>query len=682
MALLLQSALLAVASLSAAATAENASACVNAFQDMKRHQPQQAVKLSLASGHNLPVDAGKYVMCADMAYARYFLVKWHTSFSAGPDAKKEPVEIGFCLPKECDHAGAEEFVTAGFAQAIIPELQFLPGGVSKISATSPQLDLKHEGGVGITALIVVCLFVLLVCASTAAVLAAQARLPQSSRHELPTTGQQLLQDASQQPAKLPRIIEAFSLVGRSGTLNKLVELPAYKPTDCLNGVRVLSMFHIILGHTFLMPNGVSGYANEQDMFPNPLNRNVAERNPLFAIITSAQAGVDTFFFLSGFLLSYLTLKELASGKVKVLGAILLRYLRLTPSLALTMLVYYKIWVYFGYGPFAVRFQDGINRRCDGSWWSELTYTLNFVPFDSDKVCMGWSWYLGDDMIFFIISLLILPVYHARKWLGWCIILLLTGMSFAVTTWLVVGHNLSIYPFDDHWTDYAFWAYSKPYTRVPAYFVGIVAAWVLREMEQRGFTRESRPDSAYTRVCATIAAVIAWTIILFLTLIVSTDFGDHQNSWGTLVSVLYINLSRPVWAMGWAVITLLCYYDFMPLVNGFLSHRFWAPMARLTYGAYLVHPLVIKLAAGRSLQYYTFNSLDIIYRTSGNIMMSYTGALALWVLVERPFMTILSPSKKTPSKSQADSSQKMSVAKMRSVDGSSSDVNVLAERQGA
>merc|ERR1711998_776050 len=122
-------------------------------------------------------------------------------------------------------------------------------------------------------------------------------------------------------------------------------------------------------------------------------------------------------------------------------------------------------------------------------WSELTYTLNFVPFDSNKVCMGWTWYLGDDMIFFIIAMFILPVYHRSRCLGWITVVLLTGISFGVTTYLVVKHSLSIYVFDDHYQQYSYWAYSKPYTRIPAYFVGLVAAWILDDLEHRGITRE-------------------------------------------------------------------------------------------------------------------------------------------------------------------------------------------------
>jgi len=150
----------------------------------------------------------------------------------------------------------------------------------------------------------------------------------------------------------------------------------------------------------------------------------------FCLITSSQMAVDSFFFLSGFLLSHLTLKELSRGTMKMLPAVVMRYVRLTPSLALTLLVFYKIWVLFGYGPFAPRFQESIDKRCDGSWWTELTYTMNFVPFDSNKVCLGWSWYLGNDMIFFVVSLPLLPIYHRRRWLGWICILALTPPPLA------------------------------------------------------------------------------------------------------------------------------------------------------------------------------------------------------------------------------------------------------------
>merc|ERR1719482_1681981 len=100
------------------------------------------------------------------------------------------------------------------------------------------------------------------------------------------------------------------------------------------------------------------------------------------------------------------------------------------------MVYYQIWPYLASGPFAPGFQDSIFRRCDISWWSELTYTMNLVPFDSDKVCMGWTWYLGDDMIFFIVGIFLLPLYYRSRIMGWLAVAILTAASFAVTGYLI------------------------------------------------------------------------------------------------------------------------------------------------------------------------------------------------------------------------------------------------------
>jgi peptidoglycan/LPS O-acetylase OafA/YrhL len=448
------------------------------------------------------------------------------------------------------------------------------------------------------------------------------------------------------------------MVGETGTISKLFEIPAYKPTDSLNGLRVISMAWIILGHTFLMPQGISGYTNPESFYQSALQTNeVAENSLMFMFVLSAQISVDSFFFLSGFLLSMLTLQELRArrGKINIVAGMILRYVRLTPSLALAMLVYYKILAYLGSGPFAAKFQDSVLRRCDGSWWSELTYTMNFVPFDSDKVCMGWTWYLGDDMVFFIVGLILLPLYYRHKSLGWFIIALLTGASFGLTIWMITNYDLSVYIFDDHYKRYSYYAYSKPYTRIPAYFVGMVSAWLLDDLERTyGITRPLYA-TIQQKVWAAMAGVFCFAVMIFIIVIVATDFGSTKNSWGPWTSAFYLTFSRPLWAACLAVITLLCYYDLLPLVNGFLAHPWWTPLARLTYGAYLVHPMVIKLAAGTSNQFYNFDTMGLMYRWVGNCIMAYLGSVALWVLVERPAMTMTSTflKRKSPQAAKPD-----------------------------
>jgi len=226
------------------------------------------------------------------------------------------------------------------------------------------------------------------------------------------------------------------------------------------------------------------------------------------------------------------------------------------------------------------------------------------------------------------------------------VIIVGGGSCGITVWLLLRYKLSVYVFDSHYQDYSYWAYSKPYTRVPAYLVGVAAAWLLDELEHRGITRSNRPTGHIAQIGATVAAAFSVLVLLFLTFIPATDFGYyHKNSWGPVVSVMYLCFGRPVWAACWAVITVLCYYGYLPIVDGILAHRCWSPLARLTYGAYLLHPLVIKLSAGRALQYYTFSAEDMLYRYLGNTICAFAGAAVLWVFIERPALTLTSNMKK-------------------------------------
>lgn len=632
------------------------SECVKVLQE---NDKLQNIALLETWGKSLPNDAGKYGMCMDAPGVRYFLV------SAKSQVLPVPINLGGCMPSVCSNEDVSNLVQGktGPLSVIDPALQIK---LRDVTSKSPQIDLQAAGFGTTAALAVLCFMVLLVACSTHLVGIGTSVV----RVELPAPagcgGAQQFVEPEAEPVRgrlgsMP-LAKAFSLFGESGTLKKLLESPPYKPTDCLNGLRVLSMAWIILGHTFLMPEGISGYSNPEDIQMSNVNPHAAERSPLIMIILSSQASVDTFFFLSAFLLSYLTLKELRRGAERatiasrlrfVIQAVVMRYLRLTPSLAAALVFYYKILAFMGNGPFSPKFQDSILSKCDASWWSELTYTMNFIPFDSDQVCMGWTWYLGDDIIFFITGMIILPLYNWQKWVGWLSVITLAGFSCVVGTWLIVKYNLGCYVFDYHYAQLSYYEYSKPYTRFPAYAVGIVTAWLLDELEQRGITRDYADNARVcTRLAAKALAACVFGTLAFLVFIPHTDFGFHKNSWGNVENVLNLVFARILWAACWGAITLLCYYGFLPLTDGFLSHRVWTPLARLTYGAYLLHPLAIKLAAGRSYQFYNFGGFNIFYRFLGNSTIAFGGAVALWALVERPMLTLTTAARKKKTSREA------------------------------
>ncbi|CAK9058356.1 unnamed protein product [Durusdinium trenchii] len=600
--------------------------------------------MSLATGKGLPKDAGKFGMCTSIPGAHYLLATMTGALPLAPSNALQ-LGLGICVPEACRPGDVPLILNSTIGLEIIPDLQTLT--IANVHASDP-ID-------GLAAPSLRCWLSVAVLASLMliSVLSTAFAHVSASRH----------QDGSAFYCWCNLPSSAFSLIGRNGTLTKLVEQPPPKPTDSLNGLRVLAMAWIILGHSFLMPEGVSGYSNPQDITSSILNKDSAENNPMLMLIIQAEQSVDTFFFLSGFLLSHLMLKELSNRGPNPVLAVLLRYFRLTPSLALVMLVYYGIVPYLASGPFAVILQDSIFRRCDGSWWSELTYTMNFIPFDSDKVCMGWTWYLGDDMIFFVLGCVLVPIYHRKKALGWWLLLCLSGLSMGVTAWLIARYHLSPYVFDSHYTEYSYYAYSKPYTRAPAYFVGISAAWLLGTLEEKGLTRESQPHRRHP-LAATAVAILSAAVLCLVVFIPATDFGASKNSWNDFESILLLDFGRVAWALSWAAITILCYYGSLNGKQQLQSYesqklRFAAPLCRelrlfaldeFFFGtpgmdtpcsadlwclpaaspccldrhfsllqcfhcwiwnmetSWLCNNEVIKLAAGTSVQYYTFSGM--------------------------------------------------------------------------
>lgn len=613
---------------------------------------QQMLKglMMLSSGTQLPYDAGKWVTCQSHKELKYHLITLNGTMPGGFSTE---MEYGLCIPANCTKKEAGEFALKDSRLFQLAGMYMTPA-LNMLTATELVVNPKNNiygvwnvddlqgPGVGTWITVAFCaLLLLLIIVSTGLHCAANNR----RNRVQPPESNQLLEQGGEAAAPRPGmenhiLFRAFSLVGPDGTWDKLFSCPAYKPTDCLNGARALSMFWVVCGHSFLMSEAIAGYTNRQDIAQSPINHDAAENNWFFMFILNAQMSVDTFFYMGGFLFSLLTVKDLQKtrGKFMHFQALVLRYLRLTPSLAFVMVVYYQIWPYFAHGPFAPRFQNSVFRRCDKSWWSELTYTLNFIPFNSDDVCMGWTWYLGDDMIFFIFGILILPIYYKWRAVGWSIVGILSAASLSYTGYLCFKYHMAPEALDYHYAEYSLHAYSKPYTRIPTYFVGIVAAWILLNMEERGVTRETGWVGPVT---ATVLSILAWGTLSFLTFIPSTDHGYHKNSWsdqGDFLGFIYLTFSRPLWGICWALVTYLCYYGHAPMIDALLSHRFWTPFARLTYGAYLCHPLVIKLAAGCAVNYYTFSGMDLMYRITGNIVMAYSCSFVVWCTVERPMMT--------------------------------------------
>ena len=200
-------------------------------------------------------------------------------------------------------------------------------------------------------------------------------------------------------------------------------------------------------------------------------------------------------------------------------------------------------------------------------------------------------------------------------------------------WLVVRHDLGCYVFGDTWRKYAYHAYSKPYTRVPAHLVGMAFGFLNERWVSDAATRPSVPAPALRSTL--VAAAAALLACVFVPL---SDYRDAE-SWPPWANGLFITFSRPLWAAALGVVATACAAGRLPRVDAFLAHPAWTPLARLTFGAYLMHPVVIKWFAGTATAPYHFSPHYMVSCAMLNAACAFVLAAALWLTVEKPGMRL-------------------------------------------
>ncbi|XRB13867.1 acyltransferase 3 domain-containing protein [Pseudoscourfieldia marina] len=720
--------------------------------------PSRVEAFLARSGRDLPFDVGMYTDCIHLKDAAHFLA----TFLVRPGSNVSgfnfntffPIaELGVCMPAACSDDDVAFVVKQilnlvdgkDFNRTTNNNLAFLHGTPlaslqsddfppvallrdCDVQVTSQQNDAPSKpDSYGVCAMTVTALLVALSlgsavlannkpastaptsdveqASSTEAAGERQLREPllapseASSPPAPPAPPAQTTTPTSPQSNKVMRnLVKCFDI---SYSFQKMTAVPAKSPTDCLNGMRVLSMLWIIMGHTFMMPAAIAGFDNPLDVLSNDYG---AKNSWKMQAILGGEMSVDTFFMMSGFLfiwVCYPQAMKTKSGRLPYAGVVAHRYMRITPALSFCLMLYYKVFAFYGNGPFNARYVHSINRRCDTSWWTELLYIQNFYPWNSDDVCMGWTWYLGNDFIFFLVSPLFLMLFtsggmaasprarHSNAVVGTVfLVAAIVGCTIG-QIFLVYRHNLGVNIFDSHYARYTYWSYNKPYTRFPAWGIGMLCALFCKlefsprssrtaaaeasspapEQDSDGQEEEQQVQQSYTGMDILrsvpsswhhAAVVLAAGTMAYIVLIVTEDFKGKGNNWSVFQEMLWLSFARPMWALCCGVVTLSCATGHVPLVSDFLGHPIWVVPARLTFNAYLVHPIIIKCLAGNMTNYYHFSFQDVMHRWCGNSIYSFALAACVFLLVERPCMSfqtlLMSATKRRSSKRTTASAQ--------------------------
>ncbi|KAI5642502.1 acyltransferase family domain-containing protein [Phthorimaea operculella] len=416
------------------------------------------------------------------------------------------------------------------------------------------------------------------------------------------------------------LLLSFSVLSNGRTI-----LSTDRPSDsalmCLHGMRFMSVIWVIMVHTYLTVFYVAD---------NKTMRVVTERNFAYQSVGNASYCVDTFFFISGLLVTVLFLRtedKKAAKKaekkpttqpdinknvngytnsalsVSVISQqsfcedlmdkkppkgyskretirmikdffVLFSYrvVRLTPAYAFVIGLNLVALRYVHYtSVFDSAVADHIT--CDHFWWRNLLYINNLFP--QREMCMVWSWYMANDTQFYVVGIIILLLSVKHTKLSWGLLGLILISSWVTTIYISVSHNYKARiqePFEMFDP-----LYDKPWSRIGPYLVGMIVGWYL-------YKSKCQVKLPYWLVA------LGWpcSLAVFGSLI----FGMVDGYFEVWPTAFYVSVGHTAWGVALAWVAVACCCGYGGLVNSALSYRGLLPLSRLTYCAYLVHPTIM------------------------------------------------------------------------------------------
>ena len=431
-------------------------------------------------------------------------------------------------------------------------------------------------------------------------------------------------DTVPRQGKLSRSILAFSLYTN---VKDIVKVRPHTSSSgniaCLHGMRFFSINWVVLGHT---------YSKSITYVSNIFDIQYMLNSWSHDVITNGLPSVDTFFCMSGILLAYNTIKEMKRAGTWRVGwgwLYLHRYLRLTLPYMMTLVLLMGLQRFMGSGA-QWRSQMEDASSCERLWWTNVLYVNNF--FGKDGYCKGETWYLANDMQFFVLSPILLIPLYLKPYLGMAISVLLLLITRIATVVVSVNHEFPVsvtdiahgksvssmhYYYDNY--------YVMPHSRCGPYVVGILAGYILAV--NGGKIKLTRYTNALGWLLATSTAL---AIVYGL----RGEFsGEAPVSVWT--AAFYNGFSHTAWGACICWVTFSCASGYGGFVNRFLS---WPPLevlARLSYMVYLTHSNVIDVFYQNMDQTFFSKDLTMVIFYLGILCMSYMTAFVLSVMLESP-----------------------------------------------
>lgn len=391
--------------------------------------------------------------------------------------------------------------------------------------------------------------------------------------------------------------------------------------QAVHGIRTFNVFWIVVGHTYAFA--------EQTTYRSGNNILSMAGNVLFQPVINSFLCVDSFFFLSGFLLTFNQCKVPArtAPVVDFLGKLLARYWRLVPVAAVCMTVLFLL-PELASGPI---WNEKVARaigNCHRSWWSVLLNIHNFYSYEES--CQPHYWYISADLQIFPVVLVTSMLMGRNVKLG-----VIISASILVVSVVVVGALTYINSYPPailllgkdvlYSKELLSEIYFRPYVHIGPYLIGsLVACLYLKRQHIR--------LPPFLELLGWLVCVATGAYVNLVT--VTWEDGRYPSP---LWSSAYAALHRVMWAacLGWVVYA--CAIGRGGIINTILSWKPLVPVSRISFTIYVVHIYVIYLKLWTIRERLSPDHFHVFMSAISNFVVAVILGFVASVVVEKPIV---------------------------------------------
>jgi len=285
--------------------------------------------------------------------------------------------------------------------------------------------------------------------------------------------------------------------------------------------------------------------------------------------------------------------------------------------------------------------------CRGSKWMSAAFFYSNI-YEPETACIGWSWYVSNDMWFFVLSPIFIILSRMDKRFGYLsvgsviganslLVLIASGVNKAPPADSgggAIGNADLFTKFDTG----SIWAtsrlYFSPYCRFQTYGVGLILGLILYQKDcLTGYLNK-------TEVSRRLLIVYSLWVFGFLCGIVSIygcypyAQGGHMGIWA---AAFYNATFRLLWGIFVSILIIMCSLGYGGIINSILSSNFWIPFARVNYTTYIIHLVLLIMYSMTLEQDAHFTTIDYTLMCTGFLFCVNSISLIVSCFIEAPFI---------------------------------------------